>query len=134
MTAASMHLEILLPFRVFGSRDNVIRIVAGTQNGSYGFLPNRLDCIAPLVPGILLYETPDEGETYIAVDQGILVKTGPAVMVSVRNAIGGVDLGQLREAVEKQFLSLDERERNVRGALAKLESSFIRRYAEMHHE
>lgn len=134
MTAESMHLEILLPFRVFANLDDVLRIVAGTPNGSYGFLPNRLDCIAPLLPGILLYETRKEGETYIAIDQGILVKTGPSVVVSVRNAIGGVDLGQLQEAVERQFLSLDEREKSVRGALAKLESSFIRRYADMHHE
>jgi F-type H+-transporting ATPase subunit epsilon len=132
--AASMHLKILLPFGVYAAINGVMKIVAETQNGSYGFLPNRLDCIAPLVPGILAYETPEHGETCIAVDQGILVKTGPDVVVSVRHALGGFDLGQLRAAVENEFLNLDERERSVRGALAKLESSFIRRYVELQRE
>jgi F-type H+-transporting ATPase subunit epsilon len=134
MIAASMHLEILLPFRVFVKKEGVLKIIAETQKGSYGFLPNRLDCIAPLVPGILAYETAEERETCIAVDQGILIKTGPKVVVSVRHALGGFDLGQLRSAVEKEFLNLDERERSVRGALAKLESSFIRRYLELQRE
>jgi F-type H+-transporting ATPase subunit epsilon len=134
MMAASIRLEILLPFRVYAKKAGVVKIIAETRNGSYGFLPNRLDCITPLVPGILTYETPEEGETCIAVDQGILVKTGPKVVVSVRHALGGFDLGQLRSAVEKEFLNLDDRERSVRGALAKLESSFVRRYMELQRE
>jgi F-type H+-transporting ATPase subunit epsilon len=134
MLASSMNLDILLPSRVFARREHVLKIVAETVSGSYGFLPNRLDCIVPLVPGILGYETQEEGELYIAVDLGILIKTGPKVVVSVRHAVGGVDPGQLQEAVEKEFLNLDEREKIVRGALAKLESGFIRRYLELHHE
>jgi F-type H+-transporting ATPase subunit epsilon len=41
----------------------------------------------------------------VAVDEGVLVKTGMDVLVSVRRAIGGTDLGQLHEAVEKEFLT-----------------------------
>ena len=67
-------------------------------------------------------------------DEGILVKSGADVMVSVRNAIGGTDLGKLREAVEREFLNLDKQEQSVRSVLAKLESGFIRRFAEFHHE
>lgn len=134
MLGDSMRLKILLPYKVFAVKENVLDIIAETERGSYGFLPNRLDCIAPLVPGILMYKTANEGETFVAVDQGILVKTGPEVVVSVRHAIGGVDLGQLESAVKQQFLDLDERERSVRGTMAKLESSFIRRYMELKHE
>jgi F-type H+-transporting ATPase subunit epsilon len=97
-------------------------------------LPHRLDCVAALTPGILVFETAAEGETCIAVDEGILVKTGTDVLVSVRNAIGGADLGKLREAVEQEFLDLDEQEKSVRSVLAKLESGFIRRFAAFHHE
>ncbi|HHE31956.1 MAG TPA: F0F1 ATP synthase subunit epsilon [Chlorobaculum parvum] len=129
-----MRLKILLPYKVFAVKERVLNIVAETEKGSYGFLPNRLDCIAPLVPGILMYKTTEAGETFVAVDQGILVKTGPEVVVSVRHAIGGVDLGSLESAVKQQFLDLDERERSVRGTMAKLESSFIRRYMELKHE
>jgi len=128
-----MNFEILLPFKVFASRMPVLNITVETPGGSFGLLPNRLDCIMPLVPGILRYVTAGNEEVYIAVDQGMLVKTGPDVVISVRHAIGGVDLGRLQEAVEKEFLNLDEREKSVRTALAKLESSFIRRYMELHH-
>ena len=70
----------------------------------------------------------------MAVDEGMLVKTGLDVLVSVRNAIGGTDLGQLREAVEREFLNLNERELSVRSVMAKMESGFIRRFAELHRE
>jgi len=129
-----MKLKVLLPFQVFTEKEDVMRIVAETPKGSFGFLPHRLDCVAPLSPGILTYETKTEGEIYIAVDEGVLVKTGANVLVSVRNAIGGMDLGQLREAVEQEFLNLEEREQSVRSVLAKMESGLIRRLVEFHHE
>lgn len=106
--------------------------MAETFSGSFGLLPQRLDCVAVLAAGILTYETETEGEVYIAVDEGVLVKAGANVFVSVRNAIGGMSLGQLCAAVEREFVSLDEGERQVRAVLAKLESGFMRRYAELH--
>jgi F-type H+-transporting ATPase subunit epsilon len=86
------------------------------------------------VPGILIFETEEDGEVYMAVDEGVLVKTGDEVLVSVRNAIGGMNLDKLHDAVEREFMNLDEQEKNVRSVLAKLESGFIRRFAEFHHE
>lgn len=134
MPSARMKLKILLPFKIFAERDQVLRIVAGTHVGSFGILPHRLDCVAALTPGILTIETETEGDIYIAVDEGVLIKSGMQVMVSVRNAIGGTDLDKLRTAVEQEFLNLDDQEKNVRSVLSKLESGFIRRMVEFHHE
>lgn len=134
MQPARMHLKILLPHKVFADKPGVLRIVAESRAGSFGLLPQRLDCVAPLAPGILVFETEAEGEVYLAVDEGVLVKSGAEVLVSVRNAIGGMDLGQLREAIEQEFLNLDEQEKSVRSVLAKLESGFIRRFVEFEHE
>jgi len=128
-----MNLKILLPFKVFAEKTGVSRIVARTSEGSFGLLPHRLDCVAALVPGILIFETAAEGEVYLAVDEGVLVKAGPNVLVSVRNAIGGTDLSKLHEAVGLEFLNLDDQEKEVRTVLAKLESGFIRRFTEFHH-
>ena len=133
MEPALINLKILLPYRVFAEKQSVTRMVVETHNGSFGLLPHRLDCAATLSPGILVYHTPEEGEAYVAVDQGVLVKTGAKVVVSVRNAIGGRDLGKLRDAVENEFLNLDEKERTVRSALAKLETGFLRQFFEFHH-
>lgn len=129
-----MNLKILLPFRIFAETSGVSRIVAETSEGSFGLLPRRLDCVTALVPGILIYENETEGEVYVAVDEGVLVKTGLNVLVSVRNAIGGTDLGLLHAAVEREFLNLTEREQSVRSVMAKMESGFIRRLAEFHRE
>jgi F-type H+-transporting ATPase subunit epsilon len=134
MTAPLMTLKVLLPFEIFAEKTGVTRAVAETRGGSFGLLPHRLDCAAALTPGILTFETVTEGEVYFAVDEGILVKAGLEVLVSVRNAIAGQDLSRLREAVEHQFMNLDEQERKVRSALAKLESGFIRRFVAFQHE
>ena len=128
-----MNLKILLPFQIFADKTGVKRIVAETRQGSFGLLPLRQDCVTALSPGILVYETEAEGEVYIAVDEGVLVKTGADVLVSVRRAMAGKDLGQLRESVEQEFLELDEDERNARSVMAKLESGFLRRFANFKH-
>jgi F-type H+-transporting ATPase subunit epsilon len=129
-----MNLKILLPFEIFAEKTGVSRIVAETHEGSFGLLPRRLDCVAALTPGILIYETEAEGEVCVAVDEGALVKTGPEVLVSVRNAIAGTDLGQLREAVASEFLARDEHEQSVRSVMARLETGFLRRFATFKHE
>jgi F-type H+-transporting ATPase subunit epsilon len=126
MPARLMNLKVLLPFQIFAEKTGTSRIVAETCGGSFGLLPHRLDCVAALTPGM-------EGEVYVAVDEGVLVKTGPDVLVSVRNAIAGTDLGQLREAVEREFLHLDEQEKSVRSVLAKMEGDLMRRIATFHN-
>jgi len=129
-----MNLKVLLPFQIFAEKTGVSSIITETREGSFGLLPHRLDCVAAIVPGILIYKNEAEGEVYVAVDEGILIKTGMDVLISVRNAIAGTDLGLLHEAVEKEFLDLNERERNVRSAMAKMESGLISRLAKFHHE
>jgi F-type H+-transporting ATPase subunit epsilon len=120
-----MKLKMLLPYKIFIECVNVNRIVFETSKGSYGFLPQRLDCAAALVPGIFIYETEENEVKYVAIDQGILIKAGNEVLVSVRNAIGDADLGELQETVKKSFLDLDEREHKARFVMAKMESGFI---------
>ena len=134
MPTSLMHLKVLLPFQIFAEKTEVSRIVAETSEGSFGLLPHRLDCVAALVPGILIYQTESAGEVFVAVDEGVLVKTGLDVLVSVRRATGGKDLDQLHAVVEKEFLTLDETEQGVRQATAKLETGFLRRFANLQHD
>ena len=127
-----MNLKILLPFRIFLDLKQVSRIVAETREGSFGLLPHRLDCVAALVPGILAYTLGDD-IAYLAVDQGVLVKSGADVMVSVRQAIQGTSLSELHETVKREYLSLDRQERDVRTAIARMESALLGRIAEFQH-
>jgi len=134
MPQTRMSLKVLLPFEVFAEKTGVLRIVAETREGAFGLLPRRLDCVAELVPGILIYETESDGEVFVAVDEGVLVKTGPDVVVSVRRALAGVDLGQLRDAVAQAYLTLNEHDQAVRAVMARLESGFLRRFEAFRHE
>ncbi|MEO7057846.1 MAG: F0F1 ATP synthase subunit epsilon [Caldimonas sp.] len=129
-----MHLRVLLPFRVFADESDVSRIVAETHDGSFGLLPRRRDCVAALVPGILTYQSDAAGEVFIAVDEGVLVKIGDDVQVSVRRAAAGADLASLRDAVRRDYLTLDELAMGARAATRKLESGFVGRFARFHVE
>ena len=134
MPTPLMNLKVLLPFGIFADETGVRRIVAETSAGSFGLLPHRLDCVAALVPGILIYETEAQGEVVVAVDEGVLIKSGPDVRISVRRALSGTDLGQLRASVEREFLRRDAEAQNLRSVMAKLETGFLRRFAAFQHE
>ncbi|MAU96286.1 MAG: F0F1 ATP synthase subunit epsilon [Fulvimarina sp.] len=129
-----MHLRILLPFKVFADTDHVLRLVAATSDGLVGFLPQRLDCAARLVPGILEYEITNDGIAYVALDGGVLIKTGPDIVISVRRAIAGTDLETLHHQIDDEFLTLSEAETSARSVMAKLEGGFLRRFASLDHE
>jgi F-type H+-transporting ATPase subunit epsilon len=120
-----MNLKILLPHRIFAEIKNVSSIVAETSEGSFGLLPQRLDCVAAIVPGIFTFETNSKNKHYLAVDEGILVKAGSQVLVSVRNAFGGKDIGKLSELVENEYKKLDDTEKDIRSTMAKMESGFL---------
>lgn len=126
-----MTLKVLLPFEIFADETSVVSIVMETAQGAFGLLPQRLDCVAALVPGILSFDVEGQGEVFVAVDEGVLVKTGPAVVVSVRRALRGTDLARLRDAVVQEFLTLDAQEEAMRNAMAKLETGFLRRFASL---
>jgi F-type H+-transporting ATPase subunit epsilon len=130
MPQALINLKILLPYQIFSENSQVSRVVAETRDGSFGILPHRLDCVAALSPGILTFQIQSEKEKYVAIDEGILIKTGLEVQVSVRIAFGGTDLAELRKEVDREFLDLNDQEKSVRSILAKMEGGFMRRLAE----
>ncbi len=114
----------MLPYKIFASINDVKSVVMETSTGSYGLLPHRQDCLAALVPGILSYET--EGKMhYVAIDEGVMIKAGSAVTLSVRNAVGGKSLGQLGGFIKSDFNNKNEKERAAKTVIARLERGFV---------
>jgi len=132
MEQNNMTIKVMVPERVVVKTD-ASKIIAEAVNGSFCLLPRHIDLVSVLVPGILIYESEGE-EHYLAVDEGILLKCGFEVMVSVINAVESEDLGALEDTVRKQFKRLDEDERLSRSALEKLEADFVRRFIELQEE
>lgn len=125
-----MRLKVIMPNEILLDEE-VGKIVGEDENGSFCLLPRHLDCTTVLIPGLLSYTDRQDRERFLAIDGGILVKCSSQVQISTQNAVLGADLGYLRSLVDEQFRVLDERERLARTALAKLESSFVRRLIEM---
>lgn len=130
MKPKKMILKVLLPTEVLVDR-SVTKVIAEAQNGSFCILPRHIDFLAALVPGILSFELESGKEVFLAVDEGVLVKSGAEVLVSTLNAVCSDDLSQLKQTVEQQFRVLDEREKLTRSALAKFEASIMRRFKEI---
>jgi len=125
-----MRLTVILPTGVLVDQE-VTKVTAEAENGSFCLLPRHIDFLAALVPGLLAFEIEAGDEEFLAIDEGVLVKCGADVMVSTRNAVRGVPLGQLREAVKKQFRVLDEKEQQARTVLTKLEADLVGRFIRM---
>ena len=129
-----MQLKVVLPTKVFLEHEEIRRIVVETPSGSYGLLPQRLDCVSAVAPGILTYETVRGDEVFVAHDEGVLVKHGRHVLISVRSAFTGTDLALMHREISEQFLKQDEEEYAQRHLEARLENGFLRRFAEFRNE
>lgn len=125
-----MNLKVLLPTEVLLD-ETVNKVTGEAENGSFTLLPRHIDFVTALVPGVFSYEDDDGREHFLAVNEGILVKSGDEVLVSVREAVRGGELGKLRRIVEEQFTFLDEREKTARTAMATIEAGFVRRFLEV---
>jgi F-type H+-transporting ATPase subunit epsilon len=125
-----MRLKILLPTKILIDED-VVKVIAEAENGSFCLLPLHIDFVAALIPGLLSFTSIDEKEEFLALDEGILIKRGDEVLVSTRNAILGPDLGKLRQMIIKQQRELEEHEVMIQTALARLEADLVRRFIEL---
>jgi F-type H+-transporting ATPase subunit epsilon len=127
-----MRLKIARPTQLLYDGE-VRKISAEVADGSFTLLPRHIDFVTVLVPGILFFDTAGEEteEVFFAVDEGILVKCGPDVLVSTRNAVRSADLASLHHTIREHFETLDEQERRARSALVRLEADFMRRYLEL---
>lgn len=125
-----MHLKVMQPTNGLID-ERVTKVTAEGEEGSFCLLPQHVDWVAALVPGILSFELETGEEIFLAIDEGILVKQGDMVLVSVRSAVRGVDLETLHQTVQQQFRQLDEQERQARSTLVRLETSFVREFMEL---
>jgi F-type H+-transporting ATPase subunit epsilon len=125
-----MTLKVLLPTHVMVERE-VSEVTAEAENGSFTILPRHIDFVSILTPGLLSYQVEEEGEIFLAVDEGVLVKCGSEVRVSTQDAVMGDDLQGLRDTVERRFRDLDERQRKAKGVLMRIELDLARRFYEV---
>ena len=123
-----MKVKVILPSEILLELE-AVKVVAEAQNGSFCILPRHVDFVATLIPGILAVTSAGGAESFLAVDEGVLVKCGAEVLVSTREAVPG-PLGELKEAVRRRFQERGAREQTARTALGKLEANLVRQILE----
>lgn len=128
--ATEMQVHLRLPTEVLfiGAATKVNAVAA---DGAFGLLPNHVDFVTALVPSILLLTIPDGDERIFGVDEGLLVKQGHTVEISVRRGIESADLAGLSGTVRESFVQMEDEERVARSALARMEADLVRRFASL---
>lgn len=128
--ATEMKVTLRLPTRIL-FEGQATRLTAVAQNGAFGILPNHTDFVTALVPSVLTLRLADGSETIFGLDEGILVKKGHGVAISVLRGVKGDDLASLKGTVEDSFVQMDEDERQARAAMSRLEANMVRRFAQL---
>jgi F-type H+-transporting ATPase subunit epsilon len=125
-----MRLKIILPNEILIDEE-VTKVIAEAENGSFCLLPHHTDFVTALAPGLLTFNDQQGDEKILAVDTGILVMCGSEVNVSTRNAVVGTQLETLKQKVDEEYLSKDEQERLTFAAVSRLEANFMRQFMEL---
>lgn len=126
MNSRNIHLKVLVPEQILVDL-KVEKVIAEATDGFFCLKPRHIDFTTALRPGILYYY--DEGQEHIiAVDEGILVKCGEQVLVSVLNAIKGKELSELEGMVRHEFRKVRETEQTASFALKNLEAELFQHF------
>lgn len=127
-----MRLLLSVPTGVLVN-EQVTKVLAESDFGSFAMLEEHADITALLVPGLLAYHLPDGREVFAAVDHGLLVKTGDQVRAACQRAVVAGDLGSAEETVRERYKVRSENEKRARSALIHLEAEILKRVGELRH-
>jgi F-type H+-transporting ATPase subunit epsilon len=124
-----IHLKILKPEEVLVDQ-YVEKVIAEGLNGSFCLKPRHVDFVSALKPGILLFESDGE-EVFVATDEGILVKCGDEVKVSVLNGLVSTQLKDLDNIVRKEFYKSEELNKATDFAMKSMEAELLLHFFEI---
>jgi len=104
-----------------------VHVTAEDPGGSLGIRPGHAPLVAPLEQSIVTVRTENDGETYVAVNGGVLVVTGPEVRIASRQAVAGTDMAHLEDTVLKRFQEEAEASKASRTNFERMRLDFMRR-------
>ena len=125
-----MIVKLITPNSIMLHRD-FVKVIADGTHGNFCILPRHADYLAPLVPGILVLTDQDDNVRLFATGDGLLVKCGNNVLITVRQAIASDNLVQLQATVRSRFQSMDAKKMAGIAAMASLEANLVRRLLEL---
>ncbi len=100
-------------------------------NGGHTFLPKHVDFASVLKPSIAIYTDETGNKKYIACHNGIAVKKGKSITLSVRQAVLGDTLDELKNTILHEFKKADEQRKELNTAMARLEIGMLRGFKKL---
>ena len=76
--------------------------------------------VASIVPCVIRIDT-EQGELLVAVDEGLMRKSGAVLDCAVRQAVTGTSMDDLEKMIADTFGKIDDEEARVRSIVARLE-------------
>jgi len=104
----------------------VVSFVGADASGSFGILAGHERTISTLGFGLARCCTADEKWQYIAMPGAVLYFVGGELTVSTRRYLRGPDYASMSGALHEQLLAEEEKLREVRQTLARLEDEMLR--------
>jgi F-type H+-transporting ATPase subunit epsilon len=123
-----MKMKVILPSKILVDIE-VDKIIIEGEEGLMGILPNHIDVAVSVVSGILSYFHSGT-EKFIAHGEGLMVKKGEELKISLRQAVKGEKLGTLKKILEDEIKSYSEVEKKSRSTVAMFVSSIIKKFRE----
>lgn len=109
----------------------VHQVVAEGPDGSFCFLPQHVDWVMALIPGIITVHRHDGAELFLATGAGLLVKQADQVRIATREATASAELDALLGQVAETFAQRKSTEQRSRGLLSRLEMGFMRQFIDL---
>lgn len=112
-------------------QQNIRKITLETLDGYYTLLPRHVDFVSAVIPSIVSYLPEQENEKYAACHQGIVVKKGDKITLSVQGAVLSETLPELQERIKTEFKQNEEQRKQLNTAMARLELGLVRGFQQL---
>lgn len=126
-----MTVRVRTPTRLVIDTGGIRAVKCETNAGRCTIEPRRLDGVVALAPGILTLRGASGTVIEAAIDEGLLVKTGSDVTISVRHMIMAAGKESLRHALNEELMRIRNTESDLRIALSSLETRFMKEFSQV---
>lgn len=123
MTTFVLHLQSATQYERIG---DVASFVGVDASGSFGILAGHERMITTLGPGLARCRTAGGRWQYVAMPGAVLYFVGGELFVSTRRYLRGAEHDSMSDALRDQLLAEEEKLREVRQTLARLEDEMLR--------
>ncbi len=108
-----------------------LKVTFETLSGFYTLLPKHVDFVAAMKSNIVRYTDENGKERFVACHQGIVVKKGDSVTMSVQGAVLSDALANLPQDLANDFKKKEEERKKLNLAMARLEIGLIRGFGKL---